>query len=202
VNGEAGPEETGGAVGVPKVVPIDQWPMAWQMSYWGFHQQRRTDYMSYAYLQLGSDADAEEAVDLTFDQVMDRWPQMLQMKNLEGYAWTILKRRIIDIHRKRRRRPELMETAAFEAALADPAEDPYDTLTDAIALYAAVAALSERQRDAILLHYGMDFTTAEAAELMGNEEATLRSQLRTGRRRLATLLKLHCPEHPDGKNPS
>ncbi|MFD7409943.1 RNA polymerase sigma factor [Streptomyces sp. NPDC059866] len=121
-----------------------------------FHQQRRTDYMRYAYLQLGS--DAEEAVDLTFDQVMDRWPRMLQMENLEGYAWTIFKRRIIDIHRKRQRRPELMETAAFEAALADNVDDPYDTLTDAIALYAAVASLSERQRDAILLHYGIDFT--------------------------------------------
>ncbi|MGW7047042.1 RNA polymerase sigma factor [Streptomyces avermitilis] len=201
MNGEAGPEETGGAVGVPRVIPIDQWEPAAQMAYWGFHQQRRTDYMRYAYLQLGSDADAEEAVDLTFDQVMDRWPQMLQMENLEGYAWTILKRRIIDMHRKRRRRPELMEVAAFEAALADPTEDPYDTLTDAIALYVAVAALSERQRDAILLYYGMGFTAAEAAVLMGNEEATVRSQLRTGRRRLATLLKIRCPEHPDGKNP-
>jgi RNA polymerase sigma-70 factor (ECF subfamily) len=183
------------------VVPIDQWDPTAQMAYWGFHLQRRQDYMRYAYLQLGSDADAEEAVDLTFDQVMDRWPRMLRMENLEGYAWTILKRRIIDMHRKRRRRPELMEIAAFEAALADPAEDPYDTLTDAIALYVAVGSLSERQRDAILLYYGIGFTAAEAAVLMGNEEATVRSQLRTGRRRLATLLKLRCPEHSDGKNP-
>ncbi|MFC8094614.1 RNA polymerase sigma factor [Streptomyces sp. NPDC057301] len=202
MNGEAGPEETGGAVGVPKAVPIDQWPMGWQMAFWGFHQQRRSDYMNYAYLQLGSDADAEEAVDLTFDQVMDRWPQMLRMENLEGYAWTILKRRIIDMHRKRRRRPELVDTAAFEAALADRSEDPFDTLTDAIELYGAVAALSERQRDAILLYYGIGFTTAEAAELMGTVDATVRSQLRTGRRRLATLLKLRCPEQSDGTNPS
>lgn len=202
MSGDLGPDEAGGAVGVPRSVPIDQWDMATQLAYWGFHQQRRTDYMRYAYLQLGSDADAEEAVDLTFDQVMDRWPSMLQMENLEGYAWTILKRRIIDMHRKRRRRPELMETAAFEAALGADAEDPYDTLADTIALYAAVAALSERQRDAILLHYGMGFTAAEAAVLMGNEEATVRSQLRTGRRRLAHMLKLRCPEHPDGKNRS
>jgi RNA polymerase sigma factor (sigma-70 family) len=201
VSGDSGPEETGGTIGVPRVVPIDQWDPAAQMAYWGFHHGRRQDYMRYAYLQLGSDADAEEAVDLTFDQVMDRWPRMLLMENLEGYAWTILKRRIIDMHRKRRRRPELMEIAAFEAALADPTEDPYDTLTDAIALYVAVAALSERQRDAILLYYGIGFTAAEAAVLMGNEVATVRSQLRTGRRRLATLLKLHCPEQSDGKNP-
>jgi RNA polymerase sigma-70 factor (ECF subfamily) len=50
------------------------------------------------------------------------------------------------------------------------------------------SALSERQRDAILLHYGMGCTAAEASEVMGIEEATVRSQLRTGRRRLATLL--------------
>ncbi|MDO0923977.1 sigma-70 family RNA polymerase sigma factor [Streptomyces sp. TG1A-8] len=109
---------------------------------------------------------------------------------------------IIDMHRKRRRRPELMETAAFEAALADYVDDPYDTLTDAITLYAAVSVLSERQRDAILLHYGMDFTAAEAAKVTGNQESTVRSQLRTGRERLAYMLKLHCPEHPDGKNRS
>ncbi|MDQ0904284.1 RNA polymerase sigma factor (sigma-70 family) [Streptomyces canus] len=202
MSSDMGQEETGGAVGVPRAVPIDQWDMTAQMAYWGFHQQRRTDYMRYAYLQLGSDADAEEAVDLTFDAVMDCWPRMLEMENLEGYAWTILKRRIIDMHRKRRRRPELMETAAFEAAVADHVEDPYDALTDTIALYAAVASLSERQRDAILLHYGMGFTAAEAAEVMGNEEATVRSQLRTGRERLAVTLKLRCPEHPDGKNHS
>jgi RNA polymerase sigma-70 factor (ECF subfamily) len=202
VSSEQGTDDTGGAVGTPRVVPIDQWDVAAQMSYWAFHQQRRIDYMRYAYLQLGSDADAEEAVDLAFDKMMDRWLDMLQMENLEGYAWTILKRRIIDMHRKRRRRPELMETAAFEAALAEHVEDPYDTLTDAITLYTAVSALSERQRDAILLHYGLGFTAAEAAEVMGNQETTVRSQLRTGRRRLATLLKLRCPEHPNGKNPS
>lgn len=86
MNGDGGPEETGGAVGAPRAVPIDQWHPTVQMAYWGFHHQRRQDYMRYAYLQLGSDADAEEAVDLTFDQVMDRWPRMLRMENLEGYA--------------------------------------------------------------------------------------------------------------------
>ncbi|MFF7358359.1 RNA polymerase sigma factor [Streptomyces filipinensis] len=202
MSSEGGAEDTGGAVGAPRAVPIDQWDVAAQMSYWAFHQQRRVDYMRYAYLQLGSDADAEEAVDLTFDQMMDRWLHMLEMENLEGYAWKILKRRIIDMHRKRRRRPELMETAAFEAALADQVEDPYDRLTDAITLYVAVRDLSERQRDAILLHYGMGFTAAEAAEVMGNQEATVRSQLRTGRERLIATLKLRCPEHPNGKTRS
>ncbi|MEU3953596.1 sigma-70 family RNA polymerase sigma factor [Streptomyces achromogenes] len=199
---EGGTEDTSGVVGVPRPVPIDQWDVAAQLSYWAFHERRRNAYMRYAYLQLGSDADAEEAVDQTFDRVMDHWPRMLEMENLEGYAWTILKRRIIGMHRKRRRRPELMDTAAFEAALADHADDPYDRLTDAITLYAAVRDLSERQRDALLLHYGMGLTTAEAAEVMGNQAATVRSQIRTGRQRLATMLKLRCPEHPEGENRS
>ncbi|MFD7771312.1 sigma factor-like helix-turn-helix DNA-binding protein [Streptomyces sp. NPDC059787] len=56
------------------------------------------------------------------------------------------------------------------------------------------------QRDAILLRYGPGFTAAEAAEVMGNQKSTVRSRLRTGRRRLTTLLRLRCPEHPDGKN--
>ncbi len=56
MSSDMGPEETGGAVEVPRAVPIDQWDMTAQMAYWGFHQRRRTDYMRYAYLQLGSDA--------------------------------------------------------------------------------------------------------------------------------------------------
>ncbi|GAA1917717.1 hypothetical protein GCM10009837_48630 [Streptomyces durmitorensis] len=201
MNTDSGPDETGGAVGVPRAVPIDQWDPAAQMAYWAFHQQHRQDYMRYAYLQLSSDADAEEAVDLTFDQVMDRWLHMLEMENLKGYAWTILKRRIIDMRRKRRRRPEPMDTAAFEAALnIGSAEDPFDALTDTIALYGAVARLSERQRDAILLYYGMGYTSAGAAALMGNDGATVRSQLSQGRRRLAQLLNLHRPAISHGKS--
>ncbi|MFC4470391.1 sigma-70 family RNA polymerase sigma factor [Streptomyces xiangluensis] len=110
------------------------------------------------------------------------------MEHLEAYAWAILKNRITDQQRKRSRRPEPMDIAAFEAALRDHAEDPFDVLADAIVLYEAARRLSERQRDLIVLRYGMGYSTAEAAALLGLEEATVRSHLCQARRRLARLL--------------
>ncbi|MEU4352836.1 hypothetical protein [Streptomyces sp. NPDC023838] len=62
--------------------------------------------MRFSYLQLGSDADAEEAVDRPFESVMDAWPRMLSMEHLEGCTWTILKNRSIDQQRRRKTRPD------------------------------------------------------------------------------------------------
>jgi RNA polymerase sigma-70 factor (ECF subfamily) len=153
--------------------------------------------MSFAYLQLGSDADTEDAVDATFDSVMDKWHQMLEMEHLEAYAWAILKNRIKDQQRKRQRRPEPMDIAAFEAALRDISDDPYDGLVDAITLYSAARRLSERQRDLIVLCYGLGYTSVEAAALLGLEEATVRSHLCQARRRLARLLQADYSNRAD-----
>ncbi|MEU2060859.1 sigma-70 family RNA polymerase sigma factor [Streptomyces sp. NPDC013455] len=204
---EGGTEESSGAVGLPsrrrKAVPMAQWPDAARARYWAFHADRRQSYLGFAYLQLGSDADTEEAVDAAFDAVMDKWDQMRQMENAEAYAWAILKNRVRDQQRKRKRRPEPMDIAAFEAALRDDTEDPYDGLADAITLYSATRRLSERQRDLVTLHYGLGYSTVEAAALLGLEEATVRSHLSQARRRLARLLKAEdCDRADEGKKTS
>ncbi|MFI6144885.1 RNA polymerase sigma factor [Streptomyces sp. NPDC051109] len=119
---------------------------------------------------------------------MDDWPRVLKMIRLEAYAWTILKHQIVDQQRRRKRAPQPTDIAAFEAALAIPDRDPYEALTDTIQLYSAVRRLSERQRDAVVLHYVLDLSHREAAGIMGIEEASVRSLLRMARRRLAALL--------------
>ncbi|MFI9719394.1 RNA polymerase sigma factor [Streptomyces sp. NPDC052396] len=184
--------EPGGTVDVPgesgEPGPMERWPDADRLAYWAFHAGRRRGYMRFAYVQLGSDADAEEAVDAAFDAIMGNWPRMLRMERLERYAWTVLKHRIADQRRRRRRRAEPMDIAAFEAGLPDGSADPYEVLADSIQLYGAIRHLSERQRDAVVLRYTIGYTTSEAAELMGVEEATVRSHLSQAYRRLAGLL--------------
>ncbi|MET9696362.1 sigma-70 family RNA polymerase sigma factor [Streptomyces sp. NPDC006529] len=167
---------------------MSQWDTRARLSYWAFHTDRRPAYMRFAYLQLGSEADAEDAVDAAFDAIMNEWLRMLHMDRLEAYAWTVLKHRIVDVQRTRERRPRPMDISAFEAALKDAAVDPYEVLTDSIRFYTAVSRLAERQRDAVLLRYGLHCTTGEAAHVMGVEEATVRSHLSQARRRLARLL--------------
>ncbi|MFD3678879.1 sigma-70 family RNA polymerase sigma factor [Streptomyces sp. NPDC058613] len=170
--------------------PVSQWDPTARLSYWAFHTNRRPAYMRFAYLHLGSDAGAEEAVDAAFDSIMAEWLRMLHMDRLDAYAWTVLKGCIVDhLHRRTPwRRPEPMDTSAFEAALKEARADRYEVLTDAIRFYSAVSRLVERQRDAVLLRYGLQCTPGEAAAVMGVDEATVSSHLGQAHRRLARLL--------------
>ncbi|MFD9358603.1 RNA polymerase sigma factor [Streptomyces sp. NPDC060031] len=169
---------------------MSQWDPTARLSYWAFHSNRRPAYMRFAYLQLGSDAAAEQAVDAAFDSIMNEWLPMLHMDRLDAYAWTVLKQRIVDRQRRRSPWPEPMDISAFEAALkeAHADTDQYEVLTDTIRFYSAVSRLAERQRDAVLLRYGLQCTPGEAAAVMGVDEATVRSQLGQAHRRLARLL--------------
>ncbi|MGW0395651.1 RNA polymerase sigma factor [Streptomyces sp. NPDC003042] len=170
---------------------MSQWDPTARLSYWAFHANRRPAYMRFAYLQLGSDAAAEDAVDATFDSIMNEWLRMLHMDRLDAYAWTVLKQRIVDWQRRldpRRRQPDPLDISAFEAALKEAHADQYEVLTDTIRFYSAVSRLAERQRDTVMLRYGLQCTPGEAAAVMGVDEATVRSQLGQAHRRLARLL--------------
>ncbi|MBT2480693.1 sigma-70 family RNA polymerase sigma factor [Streptomyces sp. ISL-94] len=171
--------------------PMSQWDPTARLSYWAFHANRRPSYMRFAYLQLGSDAAAEEAVDAAFDSIMGEWLKMLHMDRLDAYAWTVLKHSIVDRQHRRhpwQQQPEPMDISAFEAALKEAHADQYEVLTDTIRFYSAVSRLAERQRDAVLLRYGLQCSPGEAAAVMGVDEATVRSYLGQAHRRLARLL--------------
>ncbi|MER8093658.1 sigma-70 family RNA polymerase sigma factor [Streptomyces goshikiensis] len=189
---DGGPEESGGAVGLPsrrrRPTPMSQWGPAARLSYWAFHANRRPSYMRFAYLQLGSDAAAEEAVDATFDALMSEWLRMLHMDRLDAYAWTVLKQRLADRQQRRSPWPRPMDISAFEAALKEAHADRYEVLTDTIRFYSAVSRLAERQRDAVVLRYGLQCSPGEAAAVMGVDEATVRTHLGQAHRRLARLL--------------
>ncbi|MCX5611172.1 sigma-70 family RNA polymerase sigma factor [Streptomyces sp. NBC_00047] len=171
---------------------MSQWDPTARLSYWAFHANRRPAYMRFAYLQLGSDEAAEDAVDATFDSIMGEWLRMLHMDRLDAYAWTVLKQCLIESRNRRHpgqpHRPEPMDISAFEAALKEAHADQYEVLTDTIRFYSAVSRLAERQRDAVLLRYGLQCSPGEAGAVMGVDEATVRSYLGQAHRRLARLL--------------
>ncbi|MFG2981549.1 RNA polymerase sigma factor [Streptomyces sp. NPDC048258] len=208
---DGGPEESGGAVGLPsrrrRPTPMSQWDPTARLSYWAFHSNRRPAYMRFAYLQLGSDAAAEQAVDATFDSIMGEWLRMLHMDRLDAYAWTVLKHCLVDRRQRLRhpwqRQPRPMDISAFEAALKDAHADRYEVLTDTIRFYSAVSRLAERQRDAVLLRYGLQCSPGEAAAVMGVDEATVRSYLGQAHRRLARLLdtSVGSPESAESPEP-
>ncbi|MER5352629.1 sigma-70 family RNA polymerase sigma factor [Kitasatospora sp. NPDC002551] len=195
---EDGAVESAVTEGAHQRVPYETWPPAWQAAFWAFHSQVRTRYLEWAYLQLGSDADAEEAVDATFDALTDKWDQMLRMKNLPGYAWTVLKHRVVDQLRRQGRHAVPMDHAVFDAAVATRTRDPFQDLTEAMVAFQELRRLPERQRDVMELCACLGFTTEEVAYLMGVERATVRSHIRQARQRLAYRLREDV-EGPEGE---
>jgi DNA-directed RNA polymerase specialized sigma24 family protein len=55
----------------------------------------------------------------------------------------------------------------------------------------ALAALSERQRTAVVLVHGFHWTLAEVAELTGTRVATVQTHLERGLRHLRTAMEVH-----------
>lgn len=162
-----------------------------------FHQMYRARYVRWADLHLGSRADAEEAVDVTFEQLAIDWRHVLTQPVPEAYAWKVLKHRIIDIARARGRRPSVVEVAAFETRALHQAVDPIGELEQSLSIYQAINALPDRQRDIIVLRYCLGYDTPATADVLGITEAGVRSTARYARRRLKEALELAGYERGD-----
>jgi RNA polymerase sigma-70 factor (ECF subfamily) len=69
-----------------------------------------------------------------------------------------------------------------------------DVSPDRVDVTRALAALPRRQRDAVVLRYFLELTTAETAEAMGTSEGTVKSQLWKARTHLESALALDTDE--------
>ncbi|WP_078897640.1 RNA polymerase sigma factor [Streptomyces rimosus] len=180
--GAPGTAGTPGATGTPGTHTLPS--IGLPADFRAFHQLYRAGYIRYAELYLKSRADAEEAVDLAFEQLMLAWPTVLRQAVPEAYAWRVVKHRTIDHARARGRRPVVVDVAAFETHSLRHALDPISELEESLTLYQTLAALPERQRDVMLLRYALGYATKETARLMGITEAGVRSTIRHALRRL------------------
>ncbi|WP_438297691.1 sigma-70 family RNA polymerase sigma factor [Streptomyces sp. HUAS TT7] len=152
-----------------------------------FHQMHRAAYVRWAYSYLGHRADAEEAVDAAFEQLLKAWEEILRTENPAGYAWMVLRNSTIDVHRLRRRALPL-ELAAFETAALIDAVDPIGQFEESSVLMAAIRQLPPRQMDIMVLLYLLDYPINRAADELGISPAGVRSNARHARRRLYALL--------------
>jgi RNA polymerase sigma-70 factor (ECF subfamily) len=161
-----------------------------------FHRLHREVYVRWSERYLGNRADAEEAVDEAIEKLHDSWGTVLATDNPAGYAWQVMKHRTIDYARARGRRSTLINTLAFETTALRDAVDPIGELEDSLALARAVAALSDRQRDVIVLRYYEGYSNREIAGHLGITEAGVRSTERYARRRLRDALTEERHEQP------
>lgn len=91
--------------------------------------------------------------------------RILDMDNPAGYLWGVGRNHA---RRQRRIRPVFPEPPRDQTPWIEPA------------LPGAVAALSERQRIAVMLIHGLDWTYREVADLLGVSKSTIQTQAERG----------------------
>jgi len=136
---------------------------------------------------LLSPADADDAWSDTFLSALQAYPGLPPGSNIRGWLVTIAHRKSIDIHRRRARAP--VPVADLTAAL-----DRHATSSEGVPgaaapeLWAAVAALPDRQRSAIVQHHLAGLPYAEIAALTGSSAAAVRRAAADG---IAALRRHH-----------
>ena len=107
--------------------------------------------------------DAEDAWSETFLAAMRAYPDLPDDANAEAWLVTIAHRKAIDVLRARKRQPAPVgDVPEAPTTLGVPGDNDSDG-----DLWHAVAALPEKQRQAVAYHYVAGLAYAEIAEILG-----------------------------------
>jgi RNA polymerase sigma-70 factor (ECF subfamily) len=153
--------------------------------------------------------DADEAADLvqeTFLRALRTFSSFRAGTNSRAWLFTILYSIATNRYHQRRRRPSEVSLEGLEEKLereltVSSWEDPLTRLVGGRhgageAVDAALAALPERFRAAVVLVDLGDATYEEAAEALDCPVGTIRSRLARGRKLLAALLRQEAGRYP------
>ncbi len=124
--------------------------------------------------------DAEDAWSETFLAALRAYPTA-EVENVEAWLVTIAHRRAIDVRRRRAREPLPLATLPERSTTADDAHAHDD-------LYAALAALPEKQRLTVAYHHLGGLPHREVAALLGGTEEAARRAAADGIKALRARL--------------
>jgi RNA polymerase sigma factor (sigma-70 family) len=110
-------------------------------------------------------ADADDAWSETFLAALRAYPELPADANVEAWLVTIAHRKAIDVTRAAGRRA---------VPVADPPDRAVAGAEPDLDLAAAVAALPEKQRQAVAYHYLTGLPYAQVAEILGGTAAAAR----------------------------
>lgn len=127
---------------------------------------------------LGVGADADDAWSETFLAALRSWPELDDDTHVEAWLVRVARHKAIDITRSRARH------AIPSDQLPEQPTPPPESAADHDELWAAVAALPERQRLAIAHHYIGGLPYAETAEIIGGSADAVRRAAADGMKRL------------------
>jgi RNA polymerase sigma factor (sigma-70 family) len=143
-----------------------------------FYERERRRLFGALCLITGDRFEAEEITQDAFIAVWERWDRVRAMESPAGYLY----RTAMNGHRRRRRRAALAIRHAVRSATR---EDAFDTADSREVVRGALAALTRRQRTALVLTELLGFTSEEAGRSMAIRPATVRVLASQGRAALA-----------------
>jgi RNA polymerase sigma factor (sigma-70 family) len=134
------------------------------------------------YLLTGNREEAEEVLQDAFIAVWEHWDRVGAMDAPTGYLYrTAMNRCLSGIRRATR--------AARRAVGLAHGSDGFAEAEDRVALARALAGLSVRRREAIVLTELLGYSSIEAGRLMGVADATVRRLAQDARAELRTTLE-------------
>jgi len=135
----------------------------------------------------GNDADAADATQEALIAIVRGLPRFDGRSSFGTWSYRVTANACLDELRRRRRRP-LVDLPDERAERADSGVALDTTVADRLRLDAALAALPEDFRVAVVLRDVCDLDYAEIAEVLELPPGTVRSRIARGRGRLADLL--------------
>ncbi|MCB1026340.1 MAG: sigma-70 family RNA polymerase sigma factor [Microthrixaceae bacterium] len=149
---------------------------------------------------LGLTRNSEDARDLaqeSLTRAWERWEEVEGHANPEAWVRRVLLNLHHDGHRRGVARRKVLRLVRVRHASRTRAVA--DAALGTIEFWEAVAQLTPRQREVIVLRCVDEASTAEIAEVLELTEATVRSHLATARLHLAELLEVDDPRTEEGE---
>ena len=130
---------------------------------------------SYAFLQMG---DVQAAEDLASDVMLKMIESIksYQFKGLPFGAWVfrIARNRLIDLHRRRKRRGEVDLSETLASTLASP-QSMAERALERGQLQVALKHLTDEQRQVVVLKFIQGFDNRSIGRIMGRSEGAIKS---------------------------
>jgi RNA polymerase sigma-70 factor (ECF subfamily) len=132
----------------------------------------------------GSREEAEDLVQETFVKVL-RKPRMIRSEDDLGYLLRVLRNTFISSRRTAARRPQATGSPDALDQIEDTSSAQPEARIEMDEVYAAISALPEDFRDAVVAIDLIGLSYREAARSLGVREATITTRLHRGRQRIA-----------------
>ena len=139
-----------------------------------------------AFLIVGDRQEAMDIAQEAFSRALERWPQVQQMSNPQGWIYRVAVNLALS-HKRRLRR--------FATHVPDSAE-PAQELTDPV-LHGALMRLPSAQRAAVVLRFYLDLSIDETASVLRKRPGTVRASTAQGIARLRRELGPEWLEEDD-----